>query len=170
MKNIHFVIEHCVYLFFYWSDWQEVPWRVDKDSSPFVLRFVIDTDRDTVYEKFVVLILLEDLGIGLQSTQETTILLSSELPSSILSDKKRVRFLGRRERKVNWATRHVDVQSDIRLPFGSAFEDMLKIVVDSLYQDRDGWCYEIPDITGWNRQRSSFGIDGEFLGQRPELG
>ena len=170
MKNIHFVIEHSIDLFFDWSDGQEVAWRVEEDSSPFVFRLVIDTDGNAFYEKFVVLILLEDLWIGLQATQETAILLGGELPSSILSDKKRVCFLGSLKRKVDWAACHVDVEGDVGLALGCAFEDVLEIVVNSLHEDWDGRGDEIPNIAGRNLERGRFGIDGEFLWQGPELG
>lgn len=170
MKNVHFVIEHGIDLFLDWSDGQEVAWRVDEDSSPFVFRLVVDTDRDAFYEKFVVLILLEDLWICLQSTQKTAVLFSGELPSSVLSDKKRVCFLGSLKGKVDWAACHVDVEGDIGLSLRGAFEDVLEIMVDSLHEDWYGRCDEIPNIAGRNLQRSGFGIDGEFLREGPELG
>lgn len=46
--------------------------------------------------------------------------------------------MGSRERKIDRTACHVDVEGDVRFTFGSAFEDVLEIVVDSLHQDRNG--------------------------------
>ena len=84
VEDIEFGIEHTVNGVFDGVKVEEVSGGVDHEPTPEILGTVGDRDRDAFDAVLAIFLVVEQLGVGLQSSQETHIVVSLECPVRLI--------------------------------------------------------------------------------------
>jgi hypothetical protein len=143
---------------------------INEESSPEIVRFIIDEDRQSSHAVITLLILLKKLAEGLNPPYKPRIILRNQLPSSIASDIDRVAFMFCLGGYQGLAIDDVDIHEDGLRCISFAFEDGGEVEVDDAGDVLGEGGFDYVGYLAWGYYELKSGKLGlEGLRQGPEM-